>query len=264
LRSAFARAHAARVRRAEGRLIARCLAASLVLAAAAASAAGAACRVAIDIGHTRQRPGATSARGAGEWQFNAALARNVADALSRAGIEPIVLNPAGDAIDLHERPRAARRSGASLLVSIHHDSVQPRYLSRWIWQGREQAYSDAFSGYGLFVSSRNAQPDESRAVAVAIGEALLASGLRPSLHHAEPIAGEGRSLIDARIGLYRYDELVVLAEAPMAAVLIEAGVIVNRDEELRVATPSYEHEVGQAVLAGAAGHCARRAARPRR
>jgi N-acetylmuramoyl-L-alanine amidase len=43
------------------------------------------------------------------------------------------------------------------------------------------------------------------------------------LHHAEPVAGESRELIDRALGIYRYDELAVLRTATMPAVLFEAG-----------------------------------------
>ena len=64
-----------------------------------------------------------------------------------------------------------------------------------------------------------------------LGETLVARGLTPSLHHAEKISGENRLLLDARLGLYRSDNLEVLKDAPMPAVLLESGIIVNRAEE---------------------------------
>jgi hypothetical protein len=44
-------------------------------------------------------------------------------------------------------------------------------------------------------------------------------------------------LIDAEAGVYRYDHLIVLHSTVMPAVLLEAGSIVNRQEELELATP---------------------------
>jgi N-acetylmuramoyl-L-alanine amidase len=232
--------------------------AALLMAAAAPAAWGQACKLAVDVGHTRQNPGAISARGIGEWQFNSALATRLVSALQRAGVPAVLLNPDGGEISLQDRPLAARQAEATLLVSLHHDAVQPRYLSTWVWQGREQFFSDAFRGYGLFVSALNPEWRESTTVAMAIGDALLASGLRPSLHHAEQIPGEGRPLIDSRRGIYQFDNLVVLKEATMPAVLIEAGVIVHRDEELEVAKPDYQDRIVAAIVSAALGHCSRR------
>ena len=48
--------------------------------------------------------------------------------------------------------------------------------------------------------------------------------------------GENKGLVDAEKGIYKYNELVILKEASMPAVLIECGIIVNRDEELELDT----------------------------
>ena len=229
--------------------------AAAVPAAAAAAAAG--CRVALDVGHYADSPGEISARGVPELVVNQALARRVAAALEHAGIAVTVINAAGDIRDLAERPRLAKEAGASLLISLHHDSVQDLYKSTWTWEGAEHAYSDTFSGYGLFVSGLNPAFAESRKVAADMGERLRQMGLRPSLHHAETIAGEGRPLLDERRGIYRFDDLVVLRQATMPAVLVEAGIIVNRDDEPRLASDGYRALIALAIVQAARAHCQR-------
>lgn len=219
-----------------------------------ASAHAATCTVAVDIGHSRAHPGATSARGVDEWQFNAALARVVVPALAARGMLVAVINPAGDDWPLEQRTRAAQAAGAQLLLSLHHDAVQPQYLSSWTWNGREQRYSDAFHGYGLFIAT-NAQQPRSLLAATLLGDALRQRGFAPSLHHAEPIAGEGRTLLDRGRGIYRFDELVVLREALMPAVLLEAGVIVHRDEEREMTTPAVQGKIAAAVASAAQAYC---------
>jgi N-acetylmuramoyl-L-alanine amidase len=235
------------------------LAAVLLVAGLGAPPAAAACRVAIDIGHAREasNAGATSARGVLEWHFNAALAEHVDRAMAARDIPRLVLNRGGAPMALHERPRLAAEAGATLFVSLHHDSVQPHYLSSWEVDGQTLHYSDRFTGYSLFVSARNPALDESRRVAERAADGLLAGGLTPTLHHAEPIAGENRPLLDARRGVYQFDGLAVLRLATMPAVLVEAGIIVNRDEELRLATDTHRALVADALAAAAADHCAR-------
>ena len=68
-----------------------------------------------------------------------------------------------------------------------------------------------------------------------------------------------RELLDAQAGVYRYDQLIVLKDTRMPAVLLEAGSIVNRDEELLLATPERQAldrrgggRGGRRVLCGAA------------
>lgn len=215
-----------------------------------------ACKVAVDIGHHRAAPGATSARGQPEWFFNAPLAGMITDALHQQGVAAILLNPSGDPIELRQRPADAETAGATLFLSIHHDSVQDHYLSRWQWQGQDLAYSDRFSGYGLFVSAKNAGYPQSLAAAEAVGDRLLALGLTPSLHHAEPIQGENRPLLDARRGIYRYDDLVVLKYAAVPALLIEAGIIVNRQDEEILADQAFRQRFAEAVARAIASWCA--------
>jgi N-acetylmuramoyl-L-alanine amidase len=217
--------------------------------------AAADCLVAIDIGHHREAPGAISARGESELHFNTALAQRLHRFLQGVGVPSLVINPDAAPIALADRPRAAAEAGASLFIAIHHDSVQEKYLSTWTWEGREYRYSDRYSGYGLFVSGKNPAYEQSLAVATRIGDELLARGLRPSLHHAEAIAGENRPLVDGERGIYRFDDLVVLKTATMPAVLVEAGIIVNRADELTVRTIAYQDKLIAAIAGAAAAHC---------
>lgn len=215
------------------------------------------CLVAVDIGHTKQKPGATSSRGVVEWQFNSNLATKLVSSLKNNGVPAILLNASSNPISLQDRTRAAKEAGATLFISIHHDSVQPRYLSQWEWEGSNHLFSDLFSGYGLFVSSLNPAFDESKRVANKLGDTLLASGLKPSLHHAEKIPGENRPLLDAVRGIYQFDDLIVLKTATMPAVLVEAGVIVNRDEELQVTKSDYQAKIVDAISIASIDYCER-------
>ena len=96
-----------------------------------------------------------------------------------------------------------------------------------------------------------------------IGVALKQAGLRPTAHHAEPIAGENREWADQNAGVYYFDDLVVLKTAKTPAVLIEAGVIINRDEELSVQQPSVRTAIATAVAQGLADCKALRFAIPK-
>lgn len=233
------------------------MAVALLAALGLGPSARAACVVAVDAGHSRSQDGTTSARGVPEWQFNHALAKVVAERLRAGGITPFVVNPEGGPIRLAERSAQAARAGARLLISLHHDSVQKRYLSQWVWQGRTENYSDRFSGFSLFVSGRNPAFADSLKVAAAIGANLVAAGLRPSRHHAEHIPGEGRPMLDPQTGLYRFDNLLVLKGASMPAVLLEAGIIVNRADEERIASPAYRGVIADAITTAARAFCAR-------
>ena len=63
-------------------------------------------------------------------------------------------------------------------------------------------------------------------------------------------------LVDEEAGVYRYDHLIVLHSAHMPAVLLEAGSIVNRQEELELTTPERRLIVAEAVSAAVEEFCA--------
>ncbi len=206
--------------------------------------------VAVDAGHTSEHPGATSARGLPEYDFNTRLASELLTALHRTGFsQSFAIDPKREGLSNEARPRRAAAGGADLMLSIHHDSVQPHYLREWQYNGQTQHYCDRFAGYSLFVSGRSGKPRASRLLSRLLGEEMLAAGMVPTLHHAEAIAGESRPLLDERLGIYRFDNLAMLRRSQVPAVLIECGVIVNRDEEAQLSTDEHRQKIVAAIVA---------------
>jgi N-acetylmuramoyl-L-alanine amidase len=142
----------------------------------------------------------------------------------------------------------ANRQEANLLVSIHHDSVQPKDLSQWLCQGKTLPYCDKFTGYSLFYSELNGSPLNSLIFAVILGSEMIQSGFCPTLHHAEKFTGGDKDLIDNTRGIYKYNKLVVLKEAQMPAVLFECGIIKNRNDELQLLNSQYQQKLVTALL----------------
>lgn len=205
-------------------------------------------RVALDVGHYRLKPGAMSARGVPELSFNLATTRVIAGVLEKAGATVIVVNADGLVSSLAERPEIAAKEKADVFISIHHDSVNDKYLRKWTHGGVERDYADNFRGYSVFTSSKNAKAGISRELALKVGAALYGSGLRPTLHHAEPIQGENRPLLDETTGVYEFSDLVVLKSASLPAILLECGVIIHREEEMMVQMPEYQDLIGHALV----------------
>lgn len=205
--------------------------------------------VAVDVGHSRANAGATSATGIGEYDFNKSLATLLLSKVHRDGrMKLSLINENGDDMALADRARAAKAMGADLLISIHHDSVQPEYLTPWSHNGRSLFYCDQFHGFSVFYSERNNDPGRSLQFAKLLGSSLVGRNFSASQHHAEMIKGEGKAVIDARIGVFRYDGLAVLRNAKMPAVLLECGIIVNRDEEKRLGDEAYKNGIISAIL----------------
>jgi len=200
--------------------------------------------VAVDTGHSPQRPGARGPGGGEEYGFNLALSTRLAEQLASRGFTVLRISADGQPIELKER--TARAAGADLFVSIHHDSIQ----QAWIDDGRR----GEFSGYSVFVSGKNPHLPASLRCAKRIGEQLGTAGERPSLYHATPIPGENRPLLDAPNGVHSFDDLVVLKTATMPAVLIEAGVIANPAEEARLGKSATQEKLARAIAEGIV-HC---------
>jgi N-acetylmuramoyl-L-alanine amidase len=68
-----------------------------------------------------------------------------------------------------------------------------------------------------------------------------------------------RELLDPVAGVYRYDQLIVLRMTHIPALLLEAGSIVNRQEEVDLGTPERRARTSGAIAAAVAEFCAARA-----
>lgn len=206
-------------------------------------------RVAIDIGHTSKRPGAVSARGVPEYLFNKKIAVLLYKKLQqdRRFRRSFLINETGSDISLADRALIAQRLGADLLLSIHHDSVEPEDLSDWFYQGEIRPYCDKFAGHSIFYSEKNGQPLESLKFAKILGSEMLRAGFCPTLHHAKKFTGGDKDLIDRTRGIYKYNQLVVLKNSFMPAVLFECGIIKSRTEELQLLKPKYQAKLVDAL-----------------
>lgn len=196
--------------------------------------------VAVDVGHTLAAPGASSARGRGEFEFNRALADRLVAALRAEGIAVRLINGDGRIASLRERP--AQAEGADFLISLHHDSVAESELHEWWWEGQRQGYNDDYAGHSLFVARGN--PDTARSILCArsIGARLQRMGFMPTHKN-----GRRHAYADTQHAVHYYDTLAVLRHARMPAVLFEAGVIRNRAEELQLADPARQARMADGI-----------------
>jgi len=201
--------------------------------------------VAIDIGHTKNQGGAISARGVSEYIFNERLSRELFNSLQAARqFRSLLINPSGGDIGLVKRAQVANQRNADLFIAIHHDSVKDSFLKKWQFGNKPEKYCDDFHGFSIFFSQKNAAADASKTFAIQLGEALVKAGFTPTLHHA---AQEHRLIIDSAKGVYAFDDLLVLKNAKMPAVLLECGVIVNRNEEQDLDSPKYRARMIAAI-----------------
>ena len=221
-------------------------------------------RVVVDVGHTNNAGGALSARGAFEYQFNFRLAAQIEQGLIDAGFDKalLVVTTQAPIGGLFQRASLANSLRADLFLSIHHDAVPDSFLQKWDYQGATHQYCDRFKGHSIFVSHDNSDYAGSLMFGQMLGASLKTRGLQYTPHYTEPFMGHRRRiLVDPQTGVYRYDQLIVLRQTRMPAVLFEAGSIVNRDEELLLASPEHRDQISAAATEAVEKFCTARAGR---
>ena len=191
--------------------------------------------IVLDPGHTKKNPGALSVRGIFEVEYNDKLVQQITVTLSQNGFAVVTTRQLDQEMDLDARVNKANAQKALALLSIHHDSAQLIHLEQVQRSGMNVYRTrEPIRGYSIFVSSLNPKYKESLQLAYLLGEALLKMGRKPTLHHAEAIAGENRPLLDQRLGIYQFDDLIILKKAKIPAVLLEFGVLVDEQDEAYV------------------------------
>lgn len=215
-------------------------------------------RIAIDIGHCAKKAGATSARGIPEYDFNLKMAEALHKELMGVNAFSSVLSKGADCLSLAERSATVNKQKADVFVSIHHNSILLKYMSKWTFKGRKRLYCDKFPGYSVYFSSLNRRPDESRLLAEAVSAALNKAGFSPHNHPLDEQEKKRITLIDEKTGLYKFDSLAVLRGAEMPSILIECGMIVDRNEELELAKPERMQKMAEAVRRGIGYYWAKR------
>jgi N-acetylmuramoyl-L-alanine amidase len=218
-------------------------------------------RIVVDVGHTVDSPGADSARGVTEYTFNLQLADAIKQALLDSGFDKTIrlVTTTGHVPGLLERAERANNMHADLFIAVHHDSVPDNLIEKWEFEGQQHQFSDRFKGYSIFISHDNGDYKGSLEFGQLLGTALQARGLQYTSHYTLPVMGKHRrELVDAVSGVYQYDQLIVLRFTHMPAVLLEAGSIVNRQEELELATPERRARTSAAVAAAVEDFCVSR------
>lgn len=215
-------------------------------------------RIVLDVGHTAESEGAISSRNVPEFVFNLHLARRIEEKLKAVGFaETRLLLTEGKARpSLAKRVAAAKNLHANLFLSIHHDSVPDSLLENWEFEGKKSHFSDRFSGYSVFVSRNNPDFKTSLSFAELVGKEMKARGLQYARQYTLAIMGRYQHpLLNKETGVYSYDQLVVLKSTRMPAVLLEAGSIINRDEELKMDSSERRDIISSAVAAAAKEFC---------
>ena len=171
-------------------------------------------RVLVDVGHTVEVPGAISARGVTEYEFNLRLAKEIEQKLIEAGFaKTVLLITAGKArrglfkrvahANQRRRPTCSCRS-----ITTRCPTVQGEMGIRGPGSASSATGSTAIPSSSPTERRSQRQP---RVRQAARAMQLKARGLHYTPHYTERFMGSRRrELVDADAGVYRYDQLIVL------------------------------------------------------
>ena len=202
----------------------------------------------VDVGHSLSRSGAVSARGRTEFEFNRDMARAITAAIRRSGISNVILfNEEGANMSIAERVRRINALRPLLVISVHHNSMYPKYLKTWLWQGKQRLYCEHYRGASVYFSQENDFAGQSRAIATDLRLQMAKAGMNLYQHPEFELRKKGIVAFPGQAGFYRYDSLGVLRGPDCPAVLLECGMIVNRDEELLLRDKAYQRKLAMVV-----------------
>ena len=230
----------------------------------------------IDAGHTLTEYGAVSCTDRKEIAYNDDLVMEISKELIRKG-EEFLLTRTKDAdikgtddlrqylIDplddekwqkykcLYSRIALANEKQAGLFISIHHDSVQEHHLLR-AEDGKIIDVQDDFKqnfnpGYSIYIACDPKYPNtelqywDALKFAKIFAKKMQAIGRKPSTYHEEKTGQDNYQSIDLFLGIYNSKTLLaVLRNAKMPAVLIEAGVIVDAEDEKIISSQAFKEQ----------------------
>jgi N-acetylmuramoyl-L-alanine amidase len=233
--------------------------------------------VMIDPGHEPSRPGAIGVCGKEEMAYNDQAAGELLSALEKSGLRATLTRAPGTEMvtpndsdrflpeaeraswandpRLYERAAVANRLGASLFLSLHHDSTNAKYQEATLSScggqpGKRLNASFAKDGnrvgFSVFVTASPANPARYQAslkLAKAIGRGLVEKMKRVPNNHKSLLKECGScKVIDAKYGVFQ-KTLAVLRSTEMPAVLLEVGVIVDEADEKLVNTNAYRRKM---------------------
>ena len=212
--------------------------------------------IVIDPGHGGNDPGAMGRRShVKEKDLTLRLARKLKALLEDGGIKVIMTRDSDTFIPLPRRSEIANRSGADLFVSVHINASRARSMR----------------GFECYYLS-NATDDNARALeafengSLKMGEAASAEHSRPldktlwdmtltenRLESAE-LAGSICNSIDESLTMgtrgVRTARFYVLKHTNIPAVLVEAGYVSNKYEELKLKDPEFLDRIAESVAQG--------------
>jgi len=171
--------------------------------------------IVLDPGHMPSAPGEIGPRGLLEKDANLAIAKALEHLLYREGAKPVMTRSGDDEVGLLERPRIAWENRGDIFVSIHNNGLP---------YGEDPFQRPA--GFQIFYYYPMSLP------------------LARAVHHSY------LKRIPLPDGKLRYGNLLVARTTEMPAILVESAYMTYPEQEVLLATPSFQRKLAKAMLEG--------------
>lgn len=213
-------------------------------------------KVVVDAGHGGKDPGAIGRiLGLNEKDVNLDIARRLAEALRKEGIEVIMTRSTDVFIPLEKRVDIANIANVDLFISIHANSNRVRSLEGFEVYYISENISDLnralFSAKNDFLNLDKSCFDHyTLDLKAVLWDLIYANSRAESVELARAICRRVNLNLSAKILGVKSAAFCVLKGAHMPAVLVEAGFLSNRNEESLLKSGSYRQQICEAVFEG--------------
>jgi N-acetylmuramoyl-L-alanine amidase len=218
-------------------------------------------KVVIDAGHGGEDTGATGVSGIAEKDLTLSIALASARSLRSRGFEVVLTRQDDVTLPLARRSGLGNASGAGLFVSVHANSAPAPQA----WGLETYSMDLASDEAALRLAEREnreamvagGDPRDADAVDAIVSELRMSAQAERS---AELAGAVHTAMVDGLTDFYGADRVRdrgartapfwVLVDSEVPAILLEVGYLSNEDEERRVRTRGYHHQLAEALAAG--------------
>lgn len=215
--------------------------------------------VAIDAGHGGEDPGASGPRGIKEKEIVLQISKALEKRLKKTkGITPVLTRTGDYFLSLTERPRIAKKEhNADIFISIHADAfTDPRAHGASVYA---LSRTGATSSAAQYLADKENQSDLIGGVRIdekdsmvrnVIVDLIMEGSLEHSIYMGDRMLAEMGGV--AKLHKPRVEQAAfrVLRSPDMISVLVETGFISNPGEAMRLADPSYQNKLVEAITNG--------------
>ena len=217
--------------------------------------------VAIDPGHGGKDPGAIGRRGTREKDIVLNIGLKLRELIhATPGLTPVMTREDDRYIHLRERTRIAREHGADLFISVHADAFRlasakgasvyclsqngaSSEAARWL--AAKENSADFVGGASL------SGHDED--VASVLLDLAQTKTLESSLDFGERVLDNIGDVARLHKSQVQQAGFAVLKSPDIPSILVESAFISNPEEEMRLRSSDYQHEIARSILEGVNG-----------